>query len=119
MPITFRCPECGGLLSVPKKLQGQTINCPLNGCLIKVGAEGLAERAMPAGRPEAVSAAGTSGLSVRPLPSPIAKANGNGSASIQVPAMAPLKGAIESTDAPLAPVTADWFHRNTAQFITT
>jgi hypothetical protein len=36
MPVKFRCPECGGILAVPKKLMGTTINCPHNGCLVEV-----------------------------------------------------------------------------------
>jgi hypothetical protein len=36
MPVKFKCPECGGILSVPKKFVGAQINCPHNGCLVEV-----------------------------------------------------------------------------------
>ena len=39
MPVRFRCPECGRLISVPSKMVGKTINCPHNGCLVQVRAE--------------------------------------------------------------------------------
>ena len=64
MPVSFRCPECSGMLSVPKKLAGQTINCPHNGCAVRVPFEAAAKpvpRADSRLQPAHVSSNGQSG----------------------------------------------------------
>jgi hypothetical protein len=105
MPITFRCPECGGLLSVPKKMQGQTINCPMNGCLIQVAGNGAASLAAAGQAAPATSS--TSGTSIRPAPAP---------APLSAPPAAKQVPAPTTELAPAQP-SADWLHRNVAKFI--
>lgn len=100
MPITFRCPECGGLLSVPRKMQGQVINCKHNGCVVEV-------------RGTATETGGGNGQ----------HAVGKGSGSIRTvdPAGVKINDATsaksDSTNGGPPAKRGDWLGRNVARFI--
>lgn len=108
MPITLKCPECHGLISVPKKYLGQTINCPRNGCVIEIRA-GDGSSSGDARRSD-LSDPIASGTAAAPPALRVSPAGLNGSS------------AHAASEKSLArPVTAadesQWLKRNSARFI--
>ena len=113
MPISFRCPECGGLLSVPRKYVGQTINCPHSGCAVLVTKELASQGSLTKGDARSgVLEVGTG----------LADGQGTKPAASGVTEPAPIEisaGRVENGFKPLPAAKAPGSFRNkTARFIT-